>query len=123
MLICLDEMNQKYETEEEAHARKIKALEAELAYYEAIKGMKVHARAVAEEIAAEVSAENARVLGEQFEKEFADLDNMASMTTIKMLEEWKDMIEQREDLSKEEKEKLLGMANDAIDEIVNNVEG
>ena len=30
------EMNQKYETEEEAHARKIKALEAELAYYEAI---------------------------------------------------------------------------------------
>ena len=69
-----------------------------------------------------MSAENARVLGEQFEKEFADLDNMASMTTIKMLEEWKDMIEQREDLSKEEKEKLLGMANDAIDEIVNNVE-
>jgi len=47
---------------------------------------------------------------------------MASMTTIKMLEEWKDMIEQREDLSKKEKEKLLGMANDAIDEIVNNVE-
>lgn len=117
----LDEMNQKYETEEEAHARKIKALEAELAYYEAI-GDEVHARAVAEEIAAEVSAENARILGEQFEREFADLDNMASMTTIKMLEEWKDMIEQREDLSKEEKEKLLGMANDAIDEIVNNVE-
>lgn len=117
----LDEMNQKYETEEEAHARKIKALEAELAYYEAI-GDEVHARVVAEEVAAEVSAENARILGEQFEKEFADLDNMASMTTIKMLEEWKDMIEQREDLSKEEKEKLLGMANDAIDEIVNNVE-
>lgn len=117
----LDEMNQKYETEEEAHARKIKALKAELAYYEAIED-EVHARAVAEEIAAEVSAENARILGEQFEKEFADLDNMASMTTIKMLEEWKDMVEQREDLSKKEKEKLLGMANDAIDEIVNNVE-
>ena len=88
-------MNQKYETEEEAHARKIKALEADLAYYESI-GDEVHARVVAEEIAAEVSAENARILGEQFEKEFADLDNMASMTTIKMLEEWKDMIEQRE---------------------------
>ena len=117
----LNEMNQKYETEEESHARKIKALEAELAYYEKIED-EVHARAVAEEIAAEVSAENARILGEQFEKEFADLDNMASMTTIKMLEEWKDMIEQREDLSKKEKEKLLGMANDAIDEIVNNVE-
>jgi hypothetical protein len=117
----LDEMNQKYETEEEAHARKIKALEAELAYYEAIKD-EVHARAVEEEIAAEVSAENARILGEQFEKEFADLDNMASMTTIKMLEEWKDMIEQREDLSKKDKDKLLGMANDAIDTIVNNAE-
>ena len=117
----LDEMNQKYETEEEAHARKIKALEAELAYYEAIED-EVHARVVEEEIAAEVSAENARVLGEQFEKEFADLDNMASMTTIKMLEEWKDMIEQREDLSKKDKDKLLDMANDAIDTIVNNVE-
>ena len=117
----LDEMNQKYETEEEAHARKIKALEAELAYYRSIND-EVHARAVEEEIAAEVSAENARILGKQFEKEFADLDNMASMTTIKMLEEWKDMIEQREDLSKEDKEKLIGMANDAIDTIVNNVE-
>ena len=117
----LDEMNQKYETEEESHARKIKALEAALAYYEKI-GDEVHARAVEEEIAAEVSAENARILGEQFEREFADLDNMASMTTIKMLEEWKDMIEQREDLSKKDKDKLLGMANDAIDTIVNNAE-
>jgi len=115
------EMYEKYETDEEAHKRRMDELTADMEYFASI-GDDVKVAQIADLMNEELSNFNTSILSDQFDKSFSDIEDASIRTVLKMIEDWKKLVDATDELTDEEKENLKAKADEILNDLASRTE-